>query len=197
MQSDPKNIPAPGPMVWRAVSPGFETNLAPKHSYSFLKTMASVHLPLEVGPWKKRKHLVCLLLLFMIFSAGPIVGISADLFHFPRPWMSNQWLKIDRNTTGPADFQRSNGCWSWSQETDNISPYFIQCLVNSFTPKSVPAETKNSCLEGFLPTKHTAHKHPHHDGALRLSSGMVSMVEHTPPPGASAEGVGHGCRQRV
>jgi hypothetical protein len=69
-------------------------------------------------------------------------------------------------------------------------------LFNSFTAKSVPAETKNSRLEGFLLEKHTAHKHLNHDGAVCLSSGMVSMVEHTPPPGASAEGVGQGHCQK-
>ena len=33
---------------------------------------------------------------------------------------------------------------------------------------------------------------PHHDGAVFLFSGMVLMDEHTPPPGAYAEGVGRG-----
>jgi hypothetical protein len=32
-----------------------------------------------------------------------------------------------------------------------------------------------------LLAKHTAHKHPHHDGDICLSSGMVSMAEHNPP----------------
>jgi hypothetical protein len=68
--------------------------------------------------------------------------------------------------------------------------------LNSFTAKSFPAGTKNSHSEGFLLAKHTAHKHTHHDGAVCLSSGMVSMVEHTPPPGASAEGVRQGHHQR-
>ena len=43
---------------------------------------------------------------------------------------------------------------------------------------------------------HTSHKHPHHDEAICLSSSMVSMDEHTPPPGASLEGDGQGCRWR-
>jgi hypothetical protein len=36
-------------------------------------------------------------------------------------------------------------------------------IVNSLTPKSVPAGTKNSRLEDFFLAKHTSHKHPHHD----------------------------------
>jgi hypothetical protein len=51
---------------------------------------------------------------------------------------------------------------------------------------------KKHLLEGFLLAKHTSHKHPHHDGAVCLSSGMVSMDEHTPPSGVSSEGVGRG-----
>ena len=45
-------------------------------------------------------------------------------------------------------------------------------------------------LEGFLASLTQAHKHPHHDGAVFPSSGMVLLVKLTPPPGASAEGVG-------
>ena len=51
---------------------------------------------------------------------------------------------------------------------------------------------KKLLLEGFLLTKHTSHKHPHHNGAVYLSSGIVSMDEHTPPMGVSSEGVGQG-----
>jgi hypothetical protein len=65
-------------------------------------------------------------------------------------------------------------------------------LIKSLTAKSVPAATKNSHLEGFLLGKHTTHKHPHNDGAVCLSSSMVSMAERTPPLGAPAEGVGQG-----
>ncbi len=68
---------------------------------------------------------------------------------------------------------------------------------NSFTAKSIPAGTKNSRSEGFLLAKHTAHKHPHHDGSVCLSSGMFSILEHSPPPGASVTGVGQGRHQRV
>jgi hypothetical protein len=60
--------------------------------------------------------------------------------------------------------------------------------IISLTAKSVPAGTKNSRSEGFLLAKllkHTAHKHPHHDGAVSPSSAMFFMEEHTPPPGAS------------
>ena len=70
----------------------------------------------------------------------------------------------------------------------------------SLTAKSVPAGTKNSRSEGFLLAKllkHTAHKHPHHDGAVSPSSAMFLMEEHTPPPGASLQGVGRGRRRRV
>jgi hypothetical protein len=38
-----------------------------------------------------------------------------------------------------------------------------------------------SLSEDFLLAKHTSHKHPHHDGAVFPSSGMVLMEEHTPP----------------
>ena len=72
--------------------------------------------------------------------------------------------------------------------------------LNSLTAKSVPAGTKNSHSEGFLlekHLKHTAHNHHHHDAAVCPSSGMVLMEEHTPPLGASLQGVGRGCRRRV
>jgi hypothetical protein len=54
-------------------------------------------------------------------------------------------------------------------------------ILNSLTPKSVPAGTKNSRLDGFLLAKHKD-KHPHHDGAVFPSSGMVLMVKRTPTP---------------
>ena len=76
-------------------------------------------------------------------------------------------------------------------------PYY---WLNSLTAKSVPAGTKNSHSEGFLlekHLKHTAHNHHHHDAAVCPSSGMVLMEEHTPPPGASLQGVGRGRRRRV
>jgi hypothetical protein len=50
--------------------------------------------------------------------------------------------------------------------------------LNSLTAKSILAETKYSCSEGFLLAKHlkhTAHKHHHHDGAVCSSIGMVLM----------------------
>ena len=62
--------------------------------------------------------------------------------------------------------------------------------LNSLTPKSVLAGPKNSRSKDFWLAKHTAHKYPHHDGAVFPSSGMVLFTERTPPPGASAEGVG-------
>jgi hypothetical protein len=70
-------------------------------------------------------------------------------------------------------------------------------LVNSLTPKCVPEGTKNSRSEEFLLAKHTVHNHPHHDGAVFPSSGMVLMDENTAPLGASLEGVGQGLHQRV
>jgi hypothetical protein len=43
-----------------------------------------------------------------------------------------------------------------------------------------------------LLAKYTAPKHPHHDGAVCLSSSMVSILGHPPiPPGAFAEGDGY------
>ncbi len=36
-------------------------------------------------------------------------------------------------------------------------------MVNSLTAKCVPVGTKNSLSEDFLLSKHTSHKHPHHD----------------------------------
>jgi hypothetical protein len=36
-------------------------------------------------------------------------------------------------------------------------------ILNSLTAKSFPKGTKNSCPEGFLRAKHTAHKHPYLD----------------------------------
>ena len=70
-------------------------------------------------------------------------------------------------------------------------------IVNSLSAKSVPVGTKNSLLEGFWlakASKTQAHKHPHHDGAVCPSSSMVLFAKHTPPPGASLEGVGRGHR---
>ena len=63
--------------------------------------------------------------------------------------------------------------------------------VNSLTPECVPPGTKTSHSEDFLLAKHTSHK------PIFPSSGMVSMDEHTPPPGASLEGVGRGRHRRV
>ena len=60
-----------------------------------------------------------------------------------------------------------------------------------------------------FPDKHENNKHvdydykvgdktlTHHDGAVCLPSGMVSISKHTPTLGASAEGVGQGHRGRV
>ena len=58
----------------------------------------------------------------------------------------------------------------------------MRATVSTITinKQSILEGTKNSHLEGFSLAKHTAHKHPHHDGAVCLFSGMVSMVEHTP-----------------
>ena len=71
-------------------------------------------------------------------------------------------------------------------------PEQADIIFNSLTAKSILAGTKNSRSEGFLlgkHLKHTAHKHHHHDGAVCLSSGMVLMEKHTPPPGASSQAV--------
>jgi len=57
---------------------------------------------------------------------------------------------------------------------------------------------KNSRSEGFWLAKH---KHTNittiYDGAVFPSSGMGLMDEHTAPLGASLQGVGRGCHQRV
>ena len=63
-------------------------------------------------------------------------------------------------------------------------------VFNSLTPKSVPAGTKPPRSESYWLAKTQGHKHPHHDGAIFLSSCMVLMDEHTPPLGAYTEGVG-------
>jgi hypothetical protein len=69
--------------------------------------------------------------------------------------------------------------------------------LNGLMTKSILAGAINSCSEGFWLAKHRAHKNPHHDGAVCLSSSMVFIVEHTPPLGASAKGVGQGHCLRV
>jgi hypothetical protein len=68
-----------------------------------------------------------------------------------------------------------------------ILGFCIKINFNSLTAQCIPAGTKLA--------KHTLHKHPHHDGAVSPSSGMVLMEEHTPPPGASSQGVGRGQSQ--
>jgi hypothetical protein len=74
----------------------------------------------------------------------------------------------------------------------------IKSLFDSLTPKSL-AGTKTSLKlkEGFGASETQSNKHPHHDGPVCPSSGMVLLAEHTPPPGAPAEGVGQGRRRRV
>ncbi len=56
--------------------------------------------------------------------------------------------------------------------TTQYQPHLSRCTssegFNSLLAKSIQVGTKNSSLEGFLLAKHTAHKHPHHDGAVRL-----------------------------
>jgi hypothetical protein len=75
--------------------------------------------------------------------------------------------------------------------------YLNGVFNNSLTAKFILVGRKNSCSEGFGLAEQTAHTHPHHDGAVCLSSIMVFMAEHAPPLGASVEGVGQGHRQRV
>ena len=70
-------------------------------------------------------------------------------------------------------------------------------LLNSLTPKSVPAGTKNSCSEGFLLAKLQAHKHPHHGEAVSTSNGMGLVDPPNPTQGRPVRGVGGGRRQRV
>jgi hypothetical protein len=70
-------------------------------------------------------------------------------------------------------------------------------MINSLTPKSVPARTKKLSLGRLFGSLEQAHKHPHHDGAICPSSGMVLLVERIPPLGAYVEGVGQGRRQRI
>jgi hypothetical protein len=74
---------------------------------------------------------------------------------------------------------------------------YAPIVVFLLTPKSVLAGTKNLRSKGFWRAKHTAHKHPHHDGAIFSSSGMVLLAKCTPALGASAEGVGQGPLQMV
>jgi hypothetical protein len=84
---------------------------------------------------------------------------------------------MDEHTPPPGAYAEGVG--------RNLFFFLFLSVFNSLTPKSVPAGTKNS------------HKHPYHDGAVFLSCGMVLMDEHTPPPGAYAEGVGQGRRRRI
>jgi hypothetical protein len=62
---------------------------------------------------------------------------------------------------------------------------------------SVLTRMKNSHSEGFWLAKH---KHTNIPTMMELfppSSGMVLIDEHTATLGASLQGVGRGCRQRV
>jgi hypothetical protein len=82
--------------------------------------------------------------------------------------------------------------FSW---TKRMSFQNIMMLFNSLTPKSVPAGMKNSCWEGFLLAKHKHTNIPTMMEPFALQRhGFVGQAY--PPPGASAEGVGHGrCRR--
>jgi hypothetical protein len=90
--------------------------------------------------------------------------------------------------TAPLIIARPLQCLIFIKIIKLVKKLFLNCL----TAKFVLVGTKNSHLEGFWLAKQTAHKHPHHDGAVCLSSGMVFMEEHTPPPRASVEGFGQG-----
>jgi hypothetical protein len=59
-------------------------------------------------------------------------------------------------------------------------------FLQSLAPKSVLAGTKNSSSKGLWLAKQTAHKHPHHDGGVFPSNGIVLLAEHTPLLGTSA-----------
>jgi hypothetical protein len=52
----------------------------------------------------------------------------------------------------------------------SFSPTKTDLAVKLLTAKSVLVGTKNSHSEGFLLAKYTAHKHPHHDEAVCLST---------------------------
>jgi hypothetical protein len=77
-----------------------------------------------------------------------------------------------------------------------LPPKLVFETVNSLTPKCVPAGRKNSRSERFWLAKH---KHTNIPTMMCRfpSSVMVSMDKHTPPPGASSEGVGRGRHRRV
>ena len=64
-----------------------------------------------------------------------------------------------------------------------------QASVNSLTSKCVLAGTKNSLSEDFLLAKHKDTNHPHHDGVVFLSSGMVLMDERTHPREPTRKGL--------
>ena len=87
------------------------------------------------------------------------------------------------STAGKWFAENMNSC---RNNLSTLILYWIKQL-NSLTPKSVPAGTKNSRSEGFLLAKllkHTAHKHPHHDGAVSPSSAMVFDGGTYPTPGS-------------
>ena len=69
-------------------------------------------------------------------------------------------------------------------------------LLNSLTPKSVPAGTKNSRSEGFLLAKLQAHKHPHHGEAVSTSNSMGLVNPPNPTQGRPVQGVGVGGGRR-
>ncbi len=69
--------------------------------------------------------------------------------------------------------------------------------LNSLTPKSVLAGTKNSRSEGFWLAKLQAHKHPHHAEAVSTSNGMGLVDPPNPTQGRPVRGVGGGRRRRV
>ena len=75
--------------------------------------------------------------------------------------------------------------------------FALEFNFNSLRAKSILAGKKHSRSEGVWLAKHIAHKHPHLDGVVFFSSGMVWIDDHTPSPGASVEGVGQGRRRWV
>ena len=62
--------------------------------------------------------------------------------------------------------------------------------INSLTTKVHSGRNEKLLIERILASYTQAHKHPHHDGAVFLSCGMVLMDKNTAPLGASLEGVG-------